>query len=73
MSARAGREYVAPAELAIAASAAGLQDNAICHAREAFNIRDPFCRIQFSKYWPDTTRLRADSRFQNILSEFGFE
>jgi TolB-like protein/Tfp pilus assembly protein PilF len=70
MMARARREYVAPAELAIAATAVGMQDEAIGHAREAFEIRDPFCRIQFSKYWPDSARLREDPRFQEILLKF---
>ena len=70
MMARARREYVAPAELAIAATAVGMQDEAIGHAREAFEIRDPFCRIQFSKYWPDSARLREDPRFQEMLLEF---
>ena len=70
MMARARREYVAPGTLAIAASAVGMLDEALCHAREAFEIRDPFCRIDFSKYWPDSARLRADPRFQEILLEF---
>lgn len=73
MMARAQREYMAPAELAIAATAIGLMDEAICHARQAFEIRDPFCRIHFSKYWPDSVRLRLDSRFQEILLKFGLE
>jgi Flp pilus assembly protein TadD len=73
MTARSRREYVAPAQLAIAATAVGTLDEAICHAREAFEIRDPFCRIQFSKYWPDTARLREDTRFQRILVEFGLD
>ena len=73
MMARARREYVQPCELAIAATAAGMQDEAMCHARVAFEIRDPFCRIHFSKYWPDSARLRADPRFHEILLEFGFD
>ena len=70
MMARARHEYMAPAELAVAASAVGMQDEAICHAREAFEVRDPFCRIHFSKYWPDTARLREDPRFQEILLKY---
>ena len=73
MMARARREYVAPGKLAISASAVGMQDEAICHARKAFEIRDPFCRIEFSKYWPDSARLRDDPRFQEILSKFGLD
>jgi TolB-like protein len=73
MMARARRCYVQPCQLAIAATAAGMQDEAIRHSREAFEIRDPFCRIHFSKYWPDSARLRADPRFHEILLEFGCE
>ncbi len=73
MMARARREYVAPGTLAIAASAVGMLDEAICHAREAFEIGDPFCRIEFSKYWPDSVRLRQDPRFQEILLQFGLD
>jgi adenylate cyclase len=73
MMARARREYVAPAELAVAAAAVGMLDEAICHALEAFEIRDPFCRIQFTKYWPDSARLREDRRFQEILLKFGLD
>jgi adenylate cyclase len=70
MMARARRCYVQPCQLAIAATAAGMQDEAIRHSREAFEIRDPFCRIHFSKYWPDSARLRADPRFGEMLLEF---
>jgi len=73
MMARARREYVAPAELALAATAVGMQDDAIRHAYEAFEINDPFCRIHFSKYWPDSARLRKDRRFQEILLKFGLD
>jgi len=73
MMARARREYVAPGDLALSGAAVGRLDAAICHAREAFEIRDPFCRIQFSKFWPDSARLREDRRFQEILLEFGLD
>jgi tetratricopeptide (TPR) repeat protein len=73
MTARAQRCYVQPSQLAIAAAAAGMQDEAIRHSREAFEIRDPCCRLHFTKYWPDSARLRADPRFHEILSEFGSE
>jgi adenylate cyclase len=73
MIARARREYVAPAELAIAAAAVGMQDKAIRHSREAFEVGDPFCRIHFSKYWPDSAQLREDPRFHEILLEFGLD
>jgi tetratricopeptide (TPR) repeat protein len=44
MKARGRREYVSPATLAIAASAAARQDEAIVHARQAYEIRDPSCQ-----------------------------
>jgi hypothetical protein len=41
MTARARRYYVQPCTLALAAAAAGFEDEAIRHAAEAFEIRDP--------------------------------
>jgi TolB-like protein len=73
MMARARRCYVQPSQLATAAAAAGMRDEAIRHSREAFEIRDPFCRIHFSKYWRESARLRMDPRFHEILLEFGCE
>ena len=68
MTSRAQRYYVQPSQLAIAATAAGVQDEAIAYAREAFQIRDPFFVLQLSnKSWPYTRRLLADSRFHEIL------
>jgi len=64
---------VAPAELAFAAAAVGMRDEAMRHSHEAFEIGDPFCRIHFSKYWPDSARLRDDARFQEILLKFGLD
>jgi hypothetical protein len=55
-----GRCYVKPSVLAIAAAAAGIEDKAIRHAREAFEIRDPGCQIYFSKHFPDSARLRGE-------------
>ncbi|PYX97113.1 MAG: hypothetical protein DMG71_04050 [Acidobacteria bacterium] len=71
--ARARRGYVQPTHLAIAAAAAGLQDDALRHAREAAEIRDP-SRNQLAPmfYWPYTARLQADPRLGKILSEIGF-
>ena len=73
MMARARRCYVQPSQLATAAAAAGMRDEAIRHSCEAFEIRDPFCRIHFSKYWRESARLRMDPRFHEILLEFGCE
>jgi tetratricopeptide (TPR) repeat protein len=67
MTSRTQRYYVQPSQLAIAAAAAGMPEEAISHVREAFHIRDPFCVLQLSKYWPYTRRLLADARFHEIL------
>jgi len=76
LMARARRYYVQPTQLAIAASAAGLQHDAIRHAREAFETRDP-SRNQLTMTrnfsWPFSTRLQASPRFHEILMEFGLE
>jgi tetratricopeptide (TPR) repeat protein len=76
LMARARRYYVQPTQLAIAAAAAGMQDEAIAQAREAFEIRDP-SRNQLSMTknvsWPFTARLHADPRFHEILRAAGFE
>jgi adenylate cyclase len=71
--ARAQRSYIQPAQLAIAAAAAGSRESALTHAREAWTIRDP-SRNQLSPmfYWPFTARLHADPRFREIVREMGF-
>lgn len=73
MTARARRSFVQPGELALAAAAAGLRDEAIAHAHEAARIRDPFSRIKFAKYWPYSSRLREDPRLQEILLKVGLD
>lgn len=76
LMARARRYYVQPTELATAAAAAGMQDEAIRQAREAFEVCDP-SRNQFSMTkgdsWPFSVRLHADPRFHEILRAAGFE
>ena len=71
MLARARRHYVSPASLAIMAAAAGAQDEAIHHARQAFEIRDPMSQIWFSRVWPASARLYADVRFRETLAQMG--
>jgi adenylate cyclase len=73
MLARASRQYVQPALLALAASASGRQDEAIHHAREALEIRDPGCQPYFSRHQSYSARLYAYPRFRELLSEMGFE
>ena len=67
LTGRAQRCYVQPSVLAIAAAAAGIEENAIRHARDAFEIRDPGCQVVFSKYFPDSVRLHAYPRFKEIM------
>jgi adenylate cyclase len=72
MMARARRGYMQPCTLALAAAAAGFKDDALRHAREAFEIRDPMSQMFFSRNWPDSARLRADLRFYEIAADMGW-
>jgi adenylate cyclase len=65
--ARARRQYVPPALLALAAAGALREHDALRHAREAFEIRDPDCQIFFSKHFPFTAPLYAYPRFCELL------
>jgi TolB-like protein/Tfp pilus assembly protein PilF len=71
MQARAGREYVAPTLLAIAALAAARDDEMIRYAREAYEIRDPSCTTFFSRYSSLSPRLYRDPRFREIIAQMG--
>jgi TolB-like protein/Tfp pilus assembly protein PilF len=73
MQARARRQYISPALLAVAASGADREDEAICHARKAFEIRDPVCPVYFSKHLGLRGRLDAYPRFRELLLEVAFE
>jgi tetratricopeptide (TPR) repeat protein len=70
---RARRSYVQPSILAVAAAAAGSEEKAIGHAREAFEIRDPGCQTGLSKYWPHTAWIRAYPRFFEIVTSMGLK
>ena len=70
LRARAKREFVSPVFLAVAACAAGKQDDAIRLAQEADAIGDP--TLIGIKYWPDHMELREDPRFQEILRGRGW-
>jgi TolB-like protein/Tfp pilus assembly protein PilF len=74
MLARSRRVYVPPAQLAVAAAAAGVEDQAIRHACEAFKIRDPDCQVFFS---PHMGHLRYNGllykypRFREVIASMG--
>lgn len=68
MLARARRQYVAPAPLAVVASAACREDEAIGHARDAFKQRDPECLFVLSRYVRIADRLYAYPRFQELVA-----
>jgi adenylate cyclase len=67
---RAKREFVSPVFLAIAAHAAGEQDDAVRIAQHADQIGDP--TLIGIRYWPDVTELREHPRFQEILKRRGW-
>lgn len=71
MLARARRQYVPPATLALAASAAGIEDQAVGHAQEAFKIHDPHCHFFLTRHVALTARLYAYPRFRQIIASAG--
>jgi adenylate cyclase len=71
MLSRARRQYVPPAQLALAAAAAKRENDAIHHAQDAFEIRDPDCQFFFSKHLPYTAPLYAYPRFCEMLVRNG--
>jgi hypothetical protein len=71
MQARARHQFVQPTSLAFAAAAAAKEEEAIRHAREAFEIHDPNSQIFFSRYLPVSARLYRYPRFREILAQIG--
>ena len=65
---RAAERYVAQAYLALSAAAAGRPDEAIAHARAAWDDREPPF-ILFARHYPQWRPLHADPRMQSILRE----
>jgi TolB-like protein/Tfp pilus assembly protein PilF len=71
MLARARRQYVPPAQLALAAAAASRESEAIRHAGEAFEIRDPNCQVFFSRHVPYSAPLYTYPRFCEMVARMG--
>jgi TolB-like protein/Tfp pilus assembly protein PilF len=71
MRARARRQYIQPPSLAFAAAAAAKEEEAIRHARKAFEIHDPNSQIFFSRYSPVSARLYRYPRFREIVAQIG--
>jgi adenylate cyclase len=71
MLARARRQYVPPAQLALAAAAASRESEAIHHTREAFEIRDPNCQVFFSRHVPYSAPLYTYPRFCEMVARMG--
>ena len=71
MLARARRQYVPAAQLALAAAAASRESDALLHATEAFAVRDPDCQFFFSRHLPFTAPLYVYPRFCEMLLRQG--
>jgi TolB-like protein len=71
MLARSGHQYVPPAVLAVAAAAATREDDALRHARDALETRDPICQVFWSSYFPASARLYAYAGFREIIALMG--
>jgi hypothetical protein len=71
MRARERRQYVPPAALAVAASGAAREDDAVRHTRDAFEIRDPHSQFLISRYFPMSARLYGYPGFREVLAHMG--
>jgi adenylate cyclase len=71
MRARARRQYVPPGALAVAASGAAREDDAVRHTLEAFKIRDPHSQFLISRYAPTSARLYTYPRFREAIAHHG--
>lgn len=71
LQARARWQYIQPTSLAFAAAAAAREEDAIRHAREAFEIHDPNSQCFFSGYFAVAARLYRYPRFRQIIAERG--
>jgi hypothetical protein len=71
MLARTQHQYLPPGVLALTAAAAARQDDAVRHAREAFETRDPHCQFFWSKGFHASARLYAYQGFREIIALMG--
>jgi TolB-like protein/Tfp pilus assembly protein PilF len=71
MLARGRHQYVPPGALAVAASAAAREEDAVRHAREALETRDPHCQLWWSRHFPTSARLYAYLGFREIVALMG--
>jgi len=71
MLARTQHQYLQPGVLALTAAAAARQDDAVRHAREAFETRDPHCQFFWSKGFHASARLYAYQGFREIIALMG--
>lgn len=71
MLVRARRQYVPPAPLAMAAAAAAREEEAMHHAREAFETQDPVRQFFFSPHFAYSARLYACPRFRQMVARNG--
>ena len=71
LQARARRGYISPALLAIVACAAAREDEAVRHAREAYEIRDPSSPHVLSRYAFSAARLYGCAPIREIIAQMG--
>src|SRR5262249_26262125 len=71
MQAAARHQYVPAGALAIAAAAAAREEDAVRHAHEAFETRDPTHLIFWSRYQPISARLYTYRGFREIIALMG--
>jgi Flp pilus assembly protein TadD len=69
---RASRGYVSASHLALTADAAGLHEEALAFARQAWDEREPSF-ILWARHFPQYRTLHSDPRFASILREMDFE
>jgi serine/threonine-protein kinase len=69
LQARSERQYVPHIQLALVAWSTGHREGMILHARQAYELREPF--IIQANHWPDFERLHQDPQFEEIVMRAG--